>query len=337
MSLKKAIVEELEKNRGINISGEALASKLAVSRAAVWKAVDALRKEGYAIEAVPNKGYRFSENADVLSVEGMRLFLAPEYANATLFVLKNIDSTNHEGKKRALDGARHGTIIVAETQTDGKGRFQRKFFSPPKTGIYMSVILRPEFLEPGLAPSDVPLVTSAAAVSVCQAIEELSERAAASLEPRIKWVNDIFLEERKICGILTEAISDFETGIISSVVAGIGVNFSTAEFPPELRDIAGALFQCNSPSFTRNELAAKIINHFLRLCENLKSRDFLKEYKALSCVLGEEIVYLERGEPRRARAVDIDRNGHLIVRDANGGTNTLMAGEISIIPNSTWS
>lgn len=323
MSLKQSILHILEQNREINISGQDLARQFSVSRAAVWKAINELKKEGYFIQAVPNKGYRIAEGTDLLSAEGIQPHVKQGYASNTIMVYKTINSTNEEAKKQLAAGASNGTILVAEEQTSGRGRLGRNFFSPPGTGIYMSVLLRPQ-----MNVSDAVLITTAAAVAVCRAIEKLT-----TLKPQIKWVNDIFLQGRKVCGILTEAVTDFESGTVESVIVGIGVNFKTPSelFPHELQETAGSLFSPAAlSSITRNQLTAEIINHLLDIYQVLHHRDFLQEYKARSMILGQKVSIYQNKQWQTVTALDFDEDGGLIVQTAEGNREILRSGEISL-------
>ncbi|MDR3254134.1 MAG: biotin--[acetyl-CoA-carboxylase] ligase [Synergistaceae bacterium] len=322
MSLKNEIISTLEKNRERSVSGEYLAQKLSVSRSAIWKAIGLLKKEGYGIDAFRNRGYRLSEGVDVLSEEGIMLFLKPERLPAKLIVFKTVDSTNREAKKMAVAGGAHGTVLLADEQTSGRGRFERSFFSPAHTGIYMSFILKPR-----MAVSDATLITVAAAVAVCRAIS-----GHAKLSPRIKWVNDIILDGKKICGILTESILDFESGSVSDVILGIGLNFSTPDdaFPDEFKGRVGSLYPKNTPPFTRNEMAAAIIDNLLDIYESLTAREFISEYKELSCLMNREISYSDGDAEKRATVVDIDEAGRLVVRDADGIVSALSSGEVGV-------
>jgi BirA family biotin operon repressor/biotin-[acetyl-CoA-carboxylase] ligase len=299
-----------------------MARKLSVSRSAIWKAIAALKQEGYDIQASTNKGYRLSEGSDVLSEEGVRLFLKPGLFLPKLVVFQTIGSTNLEAKKMAVANASHGTVVLADRQTSGRGRFGRSFLSPAHTGIYMSLILKPN-----LAVSDAALMTVAAAVAVCRAVAEKT-----GLAPRVKWVNDIILDGKKICGILTESILDLESRSVSDVIIGIGLNFCTPDeyFPDELKGRAGSLYPGGRPPLTRNEMASSMIGNVLDLYENLAGREFMSEYRALSCLPGKEISYVEGGVEKRAAAVGIDDSGRLIVRDPDGVVSALSSGEVSV-------
>ncbi|MDR1131525.1 MAG: biotin--[acetyl-CoA-carboxylase] ligase, partial [Oscillospiraceae bacterium] len=266
MSIKKAVLTMLEKNRERYISGQEFAETLDVSRTAVWKAVRALREEGHVVGAANNRGYRL--DSDLLSAEGVRAALPAGYQSCPVSVLSVTDSTNTQAKKLAADGARHGTLLLAEEQTAGRGRSGKRFFSPRGLGLYMSVILRPD-----AATVSPRLVTLAAAVSVCRAVEALT-----GLEPRIKWVNDVYLDGKKICGILTEAVMDMESGGIDSIIVGVGVNCAVEEaiLPPELHGIVGSIGAGKVP---RCRLAALIAVGVLEAFANLSDPDILGAYR----------------------------------------------------------
>ena len=217
MSSKSNILQILEKNRGTYVSGEELAQQLQISRSAIWKAISELKKEGYQIISVTNKGYCLSDATDVISAEGIGPYLT-NGSQDMIHVFKTVDSTNLVAKKMALEQAPHGTVVLAEEQTAGRGRMGRSFHSPAGSGIYMSFILRPN-----LTSNDAVLITTAASVAVARAIEEVTH-----IHTGIKWVNDVYMNGKKICGILTEALTDFESGGIESIILGIGINFSTA-------------------------------------------------------------------------------------------------------------
>ncbi|MCM1244500.1 MAG: biotin--[acetyl-CoA-carboxylase] ligase [Roseburia sp.] len=322
MSVKTELLSILEANRETDLSGEELAKKLGVSRTAVWKAVKALKQEGYQIDAANNRGYRLQEATDVLSGEGIRLGLSGDRKNFPIQVHKVLDSTNVEAKRCALEGEPHGLTVIAEEQTNGKGRLGRNFYSPPGTGIYMSILLRPE-----LTGADAVLVTTAASVAVCRGI-----RKTLGLEPQIKWVNDVYLGDKKICGILTEAVSDFEVGKIDTVVVGIGINYRTDEFPDELKEKAGSVLP--KKNVPRNVLIAEVLNEFWDIYENLTEREFMEDYRTYSNVIGKEVRFLEKDVWYEGKALDIDNDGGLIIecRDADGhpSTRTLHTGEITL-------
>lgn len=331
MSVKTEVLKLLETHRHEDLSGQQIAEKLGVTRAAVWKAVNALKGEGYRIEAANNRGYRLDLENDVLSAEGIYPQLKKKYQEREVFVYKSIDSTNQEVKRRALDGAQEGLVVLSEEQTAGKGRRGRSFYSPPGTGIYMSVLFHPTEEQ----AHDVVLITTAASVAVCRAIRSLMPE-----EPQIKWVNDVYLRGKKICGILTEAVSDFESGRIDTVVVGIGINYHVPEegFPEEIREVAGSV--CTDEiKIPRNDLAAAVLNELYELYDGLAARTFLEDYKRWSNVLGREVRFSsgntvaedgKKGSWQYGTAVDIDCDGGLVVRLKDGEEQVLRTGEITL-------
>jgi BirA family biotin operon repressor/biotin-[acetyl-CoA-carboxylase] ligase len=323
MTTKKRILALLENNRGQSISGEYMAEQFNISRNAVWKAIKSLKNNGYKIKAATNKGYCLCDDNDILSVQGIVPFLENKEAADKIFVYPSLESTNKTAKERAISEAEHGTIIISDCQTAGKGRYERKFFSPPAHGIYMSFILRPAHVGFN-APT---LITSFAAVSVCKAIEAITDKT-----PKIKWVNDILIDDKKICGILTEAVTDFESGHIQWVVVGIGINFKTpaSDFPEDLRHIAGAIFPDGDATTTRNHLMGEVINRIMTLDNQYSDKEMLAEYKKRLMVLGKRITVTGTERPYEATAVDIDEMGRLVIKKNNGEMLALSSGEVSI-------
>lgn len=322
MTTKSKVLQLLEQNRDTFISGEALAGALSISRSGVWKVIRDLKKEGYQITAVTNRGYRLEGGSDRLSVEGMAPFLPDTVDPASIHIHQILDSTNNEAKRLAVSGGADHTVIFAEEQTGGRGRLGRSFFSPKGSGIYMSLLLRPT-----LSADFAVRLTTAACVAVCRAIESVTGKAC-----RIKWVNDIYLEGRKVCGILTEAVSNFETGAIESVVVGIGVNFKAVpdDFPAEIRDKAGAIFQDDTGGITRNQLAAAMLGELASLTAMARTGEFLPDYKARSIVLGRTVTVVSAKGERSAFVEDIDQSGGLVVRWDDGSTGVISTGEVSI-------
>ena len=324
---KSKTLRMLEENRGQIVSGEKLAMGIGVSRAAIWKAIESLRKEGYPITASTNKGYILAEDSDLLSAQGMRPFINEDrypYVEKNIHAYKILESTNKTAKQKVFEGAPNGTVILAEEQTHGRGRLGRSFFSPAGKGLYMSFVIRPDF-----DTSKSLLVTAAASVAVCRAIKKVCR-----METHIKWVNDILFEGRKICGILTEAITNFESGQIDAVIIGIGVNCSmnNEDMPEEIRDTAGSL----SGVVSRNRLAAEIINELTNILDNFTEGpypEYMDEYRRRSIVLRKNIkVYknITSDEFLNAKAVDISDDGGLLVIYDDGRKDTLTTGEISI-------
>ncbi|MBQ9062134.1 MAG: biotin--[Eubacterium sp.] len=284
-SSREKILSLLEYNRGTFISGEQLAEQLQISRNSVWKAVRALRKEGYAITAVTNRGYCLTAENDSLSAQGIRSYLLASEAHRTaqvqmeassaerhhlkaeLHVYEELPSTNMTAKELAIQGAPHGTVVIAERQTAGAGRASGSFFSP-EGGLYMSIIIRPARLTEGSAEGmkGTGAGSRRAAEETARAIE-----AVCGVTPEIRGMGDLFLQNRKICGILTESGGELETGITHYLVLGIGIHFSTPAdaFPEALRSTSGSIFPDASAAgnrpvhANRNHLAAEIIRRIL--------------------------------------------------------------------------
>jgi len=324
MTTKERVLTWLEAHKGETISGERLAETLEVSRNAVWKAVKELRGAGYQIEAVTNKGYCLLNENDILSVQGIEPLLTDAARDFVpdLQVHAELPSTNRTAKELALAGASHGTTIIAERQTQGRGRYTRSFCSP-KGGLYISMILHPDQLH----FSQITTVTAFAAVAVCEAIEAVSGK-----KPEIKWVNDIFMNGKKVCGILTEAVTDFESGSLGWIVVGIGINVTTPkeEFPPELQEIAGSVFDMPCPN-VRNWLAAELMNRIPGCVPMLSETEVIGRYRSRLMVLGREVTVVQSdGKEYQALAMDIDEAGHLIVKTETGELQKLSSGEIRI-------
>lgn len=318
MNTKEVILNALKSQNGEPVSGETLAEIIGVSRAAVHKAIRALRDEGYRISASTNRGYSLSDTDELLSATELLSYL-PD--TIPVHVLKSVDSTNTVAKKLALEGAVHGTSVIALHQNSGKGRLGRSFVSPANSGIYLSIIIKPNF-----DINKSVLVTTAASVAVCRALKDI-----CGADPKIKWVNDIYINNKKVCGILTEAITDFESGQIETLVVGIGINCSTEGLPMDLLKIAGAV----EGEYSRNQLAARIITEVLSLSSNLESGAFIDEYRQLSLAIGKTIKvykggYSENSTGVTAKVLDIDDNGGLHVLYSSGEQETLCSGEISI-------
>ncbi len=320
MSVKNDVLQILEKNKGNSISGQELAENLGVSRTAVWKAINSLKKDGFIIEGVSNKGYSLSISSDVLSSEGIRLYLNDDFKEIPITVYKSINSTNTEAKLMIMNNEVHGTVIVSEEQLSGRGRMGREFYSPSESGIYLSIILKPN-----LNTTDSVLITTAAAVAVSIAIEKVT-----GVVTQIKWVNDIYLNDKKVCGILTEAVTDMESGTISSIVVGIGLNVKTEYFPKELENTAGSILQAKENKFVRNQLTAEIINNLLSMVKDLSSRKFIEIYKERSMILGERVRFYKDNQWREGYAQDIDSNGGLIIFHDDGHKEILNSGEITL-------
>lgn len=322
MQVKDRVLAALEAQRGTYLSGQALAQTLQVSRSAVWKAIEQLREKGYPIQAVPNRGYCLAPDSTILSAQSIAHWL--KTPGLTLEVQGEVTSTNTLLRQRAEEGTAEGYVLVATAQTQGRGRRDHQFYSPPDSGLYLSILVRPD-----LAAKDALLLTTCAAASVALAIED-----CAGVTAQIKWVNDIFCQEKKVCGILTEAALDLETGGLQYAIVGIGVNLFPPEggFPPDLPE-AGAVFAARPQGLeARSKLAGSILDHFFTFYPHLAQRPFFDDYRRRSLVLGREITVLERGQTRTAVALDLEKDFSLRVREADGTVRSLSSGEVRVRP-----
>lgn len=346
MSTKEKVLEELNKlKKGSSVSGEELARLCGVSRAAVWKAVNSLRSEGCSIQGTTNGGYVLNGPADVFSKENFKQNFKirfPEFSENHVECFKEIDSTNTYAKKLLSvcsslrdqkgnlteEGRKfNGAVFVAQKQTAGRGRSGRTFVSPEGTGIYLSVTVVPEG-----GVTNPARFTAFSAVAVCRAIKKLYRA-----EPSIKWINDIFLNGKKICGILTEGSANFETGMIESAIIGIGINIEpNEEFEKNgLSKTAGSIISSAEKSeidVTRSDLAAQVAGEVLHVLEE-NPETVIDEYKSLSFIIGKKIdvhPLITSEETYRATAVDITGNAELVVECEDGTRRTLSAGEVSL-------
>lgn len=318
MSTKEMVLAALQEAEGF-VSGEALATALQISRNAVWKAIGQLREDGLEIEAVTNRGYRWINTDARVTEAGIRRWLTAKQIGNNIQVHDVIDSTNTHAKGLAALGAPHGMLVCARSQTGGRGRFGRHFHSPDAGGIYMSLILRPQL------PADrAVMTTSMVAVAVAQAVEKL-----ADVDVKIKWVNDLYAQGKKICGILCEAGMDFESGQLDYVVVGIGVNTSPTEFPEEIREIATSVGNVCGHDISKSRLIAEICNNIEAMLPQLADGSFMAENRRRSNVIGHDIVVLRGGERFPAHAIGIDDEGSLVVETAEG-VQTVHSGEVSV-------
>lgn len=319
MSVRDRVLEALEAHRGEYFSGEALAEELSVTRAAVWKAISQLRSGGVPIDAAPNRGYCLPADSDMLTAQGIRRYVA--VPGLRMEVREEVTSTNNVLREQALAGAPEGTVLLAQRQSAGRGRRDHSFFSPPDSGLYMSVLLRP-----GFSAQAALLLTTCAAVATALAIEEVT-----GVETQIKWVNDVFCRGKKVCGILTEGEVDLETGGMRYAIVGIGVNLYPPEggFPPELTQ-AGAVFLEKPTGALRGELAGSLLNHFFTLYPQVQERRFFEAYRDRCLVLGQEVEVLEGGRTRPATVLDLNPDFTLRVREADGRETDLSSGEVRV-------
>ncbi len=257
--------------------------------------------------------------AQYTELENAREILKYLKADIPVFYYDTIDSTNTQAKrfyeKHKHDSIDTPTLFVADHQSKGKGRLGRSFYSPSRTGLYMSLMIKADNIN-----ENIVCLTTAVSVCVTDALTQLCD-----IDPKIKWVNDIYVNDKKICGILCEALTNPDSQKIDAIIIGIGVNIDTKDFPKELSDIATSVGQ----AVNRNELCAKITDNIIDMCKTIDDRKFIEKYKARSLVLNREITYFENGLTKSATAIDIDNNGGLIIQSKNG-IKTLSTGEITV-------
>lgn len=349
MSTKSAVFSALAASADF-VSGEELAALCGVSRTSVWKAITALRTDGCQIAAVSNRGYRLLSVPDKIDGAYITQKLTELGARpGAIFCFDEIDSTLAESKRQCAavgvfrdlrgeltaDGARlHRALIVAGKQTAGRGRMGRPFASPSDSGVYFTLIYAPKN-----GVTNPALLTAAAAVAVARATDELFGTHA-----QIKWVNDVFLGGKKICGILTEGVANFESGVIEAANVGIGINVRD-KFTGDLAAVAGSIQEFapdkeQAARVSRNEVVARVVAHLLSFYDAGEQGDIaataalMAEYRARSFVIGKTVTVNPaaglRGEPYQATVLDISDDAALVVRCADGTERTLQSGEVSL-------
>lgn len=315
------ILELLRRQEGF-LSGEDIGRELSITRAAVWKGIKKLREEGYEIEAVTNRGYRLTNPETMYNKRELEQGLKTKTMGQTIYFYEETDTTNNRARELALEGAPEGTLVVAEKQTAGRGRRGKVWESPLGTGIWMSLVLRPQ-----IAPTEASVLTLLCGLATAEAIE-----AETGLSAGIKWPNDILINGKKAVGILTEM--DCEMSEVHFVIPGIGINVNTASFPPEIAEIATSLYLECGKTVSRRRLVHRVLERLEEHYETfLRTGSFaamLEDYRKHCITLGKEVHVLGR-EPFFAEALDITPEGELLVRRAdNGKEEAVFSGEVSI-------
>ncbi len=336
MTTKEKIIQILTENKADFVSGQNLAQLCGVSRAAVHKTIESLREQGFLIEAVTNKGYRLEQQPDRIDGERIQNLIKAQGKDCTVFAFEKIDSTNLEAKRQTADRELNRVLFVAGEQTAGHGRMGRAFSSPANCGVYFSLVYRPEG-----GVKNPAFLTAVAAVAVKNTIKKLYGE-----DCKIKWVNDVFLYGKKICGILTEGVTNFETGIITTAIVGIGINVRNCNFEGELADVAGSIEEIiatqgkSVPEVSRNEIAAGVIAELLKIYDSCEEGDSdavssaMSEYRKSSLLTGLEVTVnpaagLE-GKTYSAKVLDITDEAELVVQTEDGTVKKLFSGEVSL-------
>ena len=304
------------------VSGQELCTKLGVSRTAVWKVMNQLKEEGYKIEAVSHKGYRIVSYPDKITAEEVASRLKTTWAGRNIAFLERVDSTNNYAKKIAEDGAPSGTLVITEDQYGGRGRRGRTWVNPPGSSIAMTLVVRPE-----LAPNHASMMTLVMGIAIAKACKK-----TAGVETKIKWPNDVIVDGKKICGILTEMSADPDR--IHYVVIGAGINVNIQSFSEEIKEVATSLQMVTGKRLHRADLISSCMEEFEKCYEKfIQTEDLsllLEEYHNLLVNKDQKVCVLDPGGEYTGTALGIDKNGELIVRKDNGEVTLVYAGEVSV-------
>ena len=322
MNTKEKLLAALKKNRGRWISGEQLSRELTVSRAAVNKHIRNLRKAGYDIASATNKGYCLESGTDLLLENEIKEGLdTNSFGRNEIIIFSETDSTNTRAKDLAAQGAPEGTLVLAERQTQGRGRKGRNWLSPEASGIYSSLILRPR-----IPPSEAPVITLLTAVVVAETLKSLTP-----LTPKIKWPNDILINGRKIAGILTEA--SMEIDAVDFIIVGLGLNVNTPTdgFSEELQSIATSIFIETKKRWDRTALIREYLKQY-EIYYDLFKRDgftpIVKRWKTLSDIIGREVRVDMVNKTLTGRVTDVDNDGVLILKDDADELHRVYSGDV---------
>ena len=317
MTIKDRILEKLIKNKGEPVSGETLALELSVSRTAIWKHIKALRDEGYVIESSPNLGYILAGRPDVLTPGEIKAGLKTGIIGKEIKYFKETESTNTTAREMAGKAA-EGTIVIAESQTGGRGRMGRKWLSP-EGGIWLSIILKPK-----MQPVYAPRITFLAGVAVAKTIRSLG------LEAKIKWPNDVLVRGKKVCGILTEI--EAEIDLIDYCVVGIGIdaNVDTESFPEEFRESSTSLKKELGHEINRVAFLQRLLEEFEVRYLKLQKEGFLpilEEWRSMSATIGEWVKITTQSRIIYGEATGVDNDGALIVETGEGKLEKIVSGD----------
>ncbi len=325
MLTKRQLLIYLKEGKGTWVSGELLAHKMAVSRSAVWKHIGSLRNDGYVIESSRKKGYLLRETSDLLLADEIREGLNTSvFGKGEIIYFRETDSTNVRAKFLAGDGAPEGTVVVAEKQTQGRGRKGRTWFSPESEGIYTSIILRPP-----IAPNEAPKLTLMASVAVAEALLSLT-----SLKVNIKWPNDILINGKKVAGILTEISTDMDR--IDYVVIGVGVNVNTSRkgLHLDIRQTATSVFMETGKVFPRIALLRAFLEWLEIYYEAFTAKGFdpiLNRWKHFADIIGRRISVDLMDSIRVGTVLDVDKDGFLILQNHKGTIERIISGDVTLL------
>lgn len=319
--MKTEILKALRENKDY-ISGQQLCEQFGVSRTAVWKAIRKLEEEGYVIEAVRNKGYRLIDHPEKISQEELGSLMNTQWAGKSVKYYEEIDSTNTAAKQLAEEGAVHGTLVVADKQNSGRGRRGRTWESPSGTGIWMSLILKPD-----INPANASMLTLVMALSVVKACREVT-----NLEGKIKWPNDLVLHKKKVCGILTEMSAQID--YINHIVVGVGINVNTDFFPENISEMATSLKLEGNQSYNRAKLIVKVMECFETYYDKFMETEDMSllqdEYNSHLINLNQEVKVHQQDGAYYGISEGITSRGELIIQKKDGTKVEVYAGEVSV-------
>jgi len=318
--LDDKIINFFKKRGDDYVSGEDLSSTLGISRTAIWKHIEKLREEGYDIAASPHLGYRMVSAPDRLTEIELKWRLDTDVIGKKIYSYKEIDSTNDAANRLASSGEKEGSVVIAEYQTKGRGRLGRKWVSPRGKGAYFSIILRPDIL-----PREVPVITLLSSLSVAKAIRE-----ALDLPSFIKWPNDVLINRQKVCGILTELNGELDK--VNFVIIGIGININTKK--ELLPKGASSLSMEKGKDISRldfTRILFKSLDKYYKIFKEGKIEAIIKEYKRLSVILNREVQVNSHNQALSGTAVDVDKDGALILRMDSGFHERVLAGDILML------
>lgn len=321
--MKNKILKILKDNKNQFISGENLSKDFGITRAAIWKYMNALKEEGYEITSISKKGYKLVNSPDILRYEEVEEYLQTKYMGRNIRHYNTIDSTNKAAKSLAIEDIEEGTVVVSEEQTSGRGRLGRSWISPKSSGIWMSIILKPN-----INPMMASRVTLIGAAAVHKALEEIG------IDAKIKWPNDIVLNNKKLCGILTEMNGEMDK--VNYIVMGIGLNANVDEedFSDELKNMATSLKIEKNEQINRKELFAKILNNFEILYDEFKNHGNIESTVNIcrknSLLLGKEVRVINGNKIIIVKALDLDEDGELLVEYEDKSKGKIISGEVSV-------
>jgi len=319
---KDKILDILKVNSGKVISGGYIALRLNISRNAVWKNILKLKEEGYNIVSIKNKGYMLDDDISYLNENEIKKGLKTKFIGNNIEIFEELDSTLNYLKNLEEDERIEGRVVVANSQTKARGRRGRSFFSPKNTSAYISFILKPRF-----SIEEVNLITIICGISVVEAIKNV-----CGLDTNIKWVNDIYKDDKKLCGILTEGVISIESGYMDYVAVGVGININRPkeEIPEELKEIIAFIEDFTEKKENRNKIISEFLNEFEKRYINFNKNELYKEYKEKMLYINSDIIYKYGDNTMNATLIELNKDFSITIKNEEGETKTFNSGEISI-------